>query len=140
MRGDHALKITGSYPLSVDHTPAQTRREVVMGNFRLLGVAMGSKQSGAAGAEFVWRHGKDMVTVSRAGKSWQVAFLTQGRLLGPRTVVYQGLHRQAKFAAWDVMARVINASHDEDEGMSAAMDAAHWMRRQEASGRSPSDA
>ena len=101
---------------------------------------MASRETGRTGAEFVWRQGKDLVVVSRSGNSWQVAYLTQGRLLGPRTVVYQGLHRQAKFAAWDVMARVISASHDEEEGMSAAVDAAHWMRRQEASGRSPSDA
>ncbi len=101
---------------------------------------MASRENGTPAAQFVWRHGKDIVTVSRTGSSWQVAFLTQGRLLGPRTVVYQGVHRQAKFAAWDVMARVINASHDEDEGISAAMNAAQWMRRQETSGRPPSDA
>ena len=140
MKDNQAFKFPGSYPLTLDHNPAQTWREAVMGNIRLLGVAMASRDTGTAGPEFVWRQGKDLVVVSRSGNSWQVAYLTQGRLLGPRTVVYQGLHRQAKFAAWDVMARVISASHDEEEGMSAAVNAAHWMRRQEASGRSPSDA
>lgn len=101
---------------------------------------MAFRENGTESDEFVWRQGKDIVTVSRAGSSWEVAVLTQGRLLGPRMMVYQGLHRQAKFAAWDVMARVINASHDEDEGISAAMNAAKWMRRREASGRSPSGA
>lgn len=101
---------------------------------------MASRDTGNEVRQFAWRHGKDLVTVTRAGSSWQVAFLTQGRLLGPRTIVYQGLHKQAKYAAWDVMARVINASHDEDEGIAAAMNAAQWMRREEASGRPPSDA
>jgi len=119
---------------------AQTWREVVRWNFRWLGVAMASGDTGKEGAPFVWRLGKDLVTVTRAGSSWQVAYLTQGRLLGPRTCVYQGLHRQAKFAAWDVMARVISASHDEEAGIDAAMSAAQWMRRQEASGTSSSDA
>jgi hypothetical protein len=38
------------------------------------------------------------------------------------------------------MAKVINASHDEEEGIQAAMSAAQWMRGEEASGRTPSDA
>lgn len=101
---------------------------------------MASQDIGKEGTDFIWRKGKDLVTVSRSGGSWQVACLTQGRLLGPRLCVYQGIHKHAKYAAWDVMARVINASHDEEEGIQAAMNAAKWMRREEASGRSPSGA
>lgn len=49
--------------------------------------------------------------------------------MGPRQTIYRASHRTAKFAAWDVMARVINASHDEDEGLQVALRAAQWMRR-----------
>lgn len=140
MRGTWASGFTGRYSLSVDRLLAQTWREVAKANFRWLGAGMASREIGKEAAQFVWRQGKDFVTVSKVGASWQVAFLTQGRLLGPRTVVYQGLHKHAKYAAWDVMARVINASHDEDEGIAAAMNAAQWMRRVEAAGKSSSDA
>lgn len=84
-----------------------------------------------ATTEFIWRRGRDLITLTRAGESWQVSYLTSGRLMGPRQTVYQASHRTAKFAAWDVMARVINASHDEDEGLQVALRAAQWMRRSE---------
>jgi len=83
---------------------------------------------------FVWKQGKDLVTLSRAGDSWQVSCLTQGRLMGPRLTVYEAVHRQAKFAAWDVMAKVISVSHDEEEGVEVAVRAAQWMRRSGAPG------
>ncbi len=78
---------------------------------------------------FVWKQGKVLVTVSKAGDSWQVSCLTQGKLMGPRLKVYEAVHRQAKFAAWDVMAKVISVSHDEEEGVEVAVRAAQWMRR-----------
>lgn len=78
---------------------------------------------------FVWKQGKDLVTVSKAGDSWQVSCLTQGRLMGPRLTVYEATHRQAKFAAWDVMAKVISVSNDEEEGVEVAVRVAQWMRR-----------
>ena len=83
---------------------------------------------------FIWKQGKAMVTLTKAGESWQVAFLTQGRLLGPRMKVYEAVHRQAKFAAWDVMARVISVTHDEEVGLDVAVRAAQWMRRSGAVG------
>jgi hypothetical protein len=52
--------------------------------------------------------------------------------MGPSQTVYEALHRQAKFAAWDVMAKVIWASHDEEKGVEVAVQAAQWMRRAEA--------
>lgn len=82
---------------------------------------------------FVWKQGKDLVTVSKAGDSWQVSCLTQGKLMGPRLKVYEAVHRQAKFAAWDVMARVISVSHNEEEGVEVAVRAAQWMRRSDTS-------
>jgi hypothetical protein len=80
---------------------------------------------------FVWKHGKAQVRLARAGDSWQVSFLTQGRLLGPSQTMYEAIHRQAKFAAWDVMAKVISISHDEEIGVAVAVEAAQWMRRAE---------
>jgi len=82
-----------------------------------------------AASEFVWRQGRDLISLSRAGESWQVSYQTCGRLLGPRRCVYRATHKTAKFAAWDVMARVINASHNEDAGLQVALRAAQWMRR-----------
>jgi hypothetical protein len=78
---------------------------------------------------FTWRRGRDVVTLARAGDSWQVACITQGKLMGPRQKVYEAIHRQAKFAAWDVMSKVISVSHDEDEGVEVAVEAAQWMRQ-----------
>jgi hypothetical protein len=82
---------------------------------------------------FTWRRGRDVVTLKRAGDSWQVACITQGKLMGPRQKVYEATHRQAKFAAWDVMSKVISVSHDEDEGVEVAVEAAQWMRQTGAS-------
>lgn len=82
-----------------------------------------------AATEFVWRRGKNLICLSRAGDSWNVKYQTASRLLGPSNVQYQATHRQAKLAAWDVMARVINACQDEEEGLQVALRAAQWMRR-----------
>ncbi len=79
-------------------------------------------------SSFTWRQGKDVVTLTRAGDSWQVSCLTQGRLMGPRLKVYEAMHRTAKFAAWDVMAKVISLTHDEEAGVDVALRAAQWMR------------
>ncbi len=79
--------------------------------------------------KFIWKQGRDLVTVCKAGDSWLVSCLTQGKLMGPRQKVYEAMHRQAKFAAWDVMAKVISVSHNEDEGVEVAVRAAQWMRQ-----------
>ncbi len=81
------------------------------------------------GGAFVWRRGRDVVRLRREGEGWLVSYQTGGRLLGPQRSVYEARHRIAKHAAWDMMARVINASHDENEGVEAARMAAKWMRR-----------
>jgi hypothetical protein len=78
---------------------------------------------------FVWRRGRDIVRLRRDGEGWYVTYQTTGRLLGPQRCVYEARHRIAKHAAWDMMARVINASRDEQEGVEAASMAAKWMRR-----------
>jgi hypothetical protein len=78
---------------------------------------------------FVWRRGRDIVRLKREGDGWAVTYHTVGRLMGPPRSVYEARHRIAKHAAWDMMARVINASRDEKEGVEAATMAAKWMRR-----------
>jgi hypothetical protein len=85
-----------------------------------------------AATEFVWKKGKSLISLTRSGDSWTVQYQTVSRLLGPRQCQYQATHRQAKFAAWDVMARVIGACHDEDEGLQVALRAAQWMRHADA--------
>ncbi len=79
---------------------------------------------------FVWRHGRDEVKLMREGDSWTVMLTSTSRLLGPRMVVYQAKHSRMTLAAWDVMARVIRASRDEEEGVRVGRSAARWMRRQ----------
>lgn len=81
---------------------------------------------------FVWRRGRDIVRLKRDGDGWYVTYQTVGKLMGPQRCVYEARHRQAKHAAWDMMARVINASRDEQEGVEAASMAARWMRRMSA--------
>ena len=82
-----------------------------------------------AATEFVWKKGKSLISLTRTGSTWTVEYLTSGRLLGPRQISYKATHRDPKLAAWDVMARVISACHDEDEGQQVAIRAAQWMRR-----------
>jgi hypothetical protein len=77
---------------------------------------------------FVWRHGRDEVRLRPDGDGWSVAYLAVGKLLGPRQVLYEARHKRATHAAWDVMARVIRASRDEEEGVRVAQSAARWMR------------
>jgi hypothetical protein len=79
------------------------------------------------GTRYVWRKDRFEIVVEREGESWYVSSTSSGRLFGPREVLYEARHRQAKHAAWDVMACVIRASRDEDEGVSAGRDAAKWM-------------
>jgi hypothetical protein len=79
--------------------------------------------------EFVWKYGGECVTVTRIDSTWQVSYLTTGRLMGPLQCVYQATHQHPKHAAWDVMAKVTNAVHDDEEGVQTAMRAAQWMKR-----------
>jgi len=78
--------------------------------------------------EFVWKYGENCVTVTRVDSSWQVSYLTTGRLMGPMQCVYQAMHQHPKQAAWDVMAKVAGALHDDEEGVQTAMRVAQWMK------------
>lgn len=87
----------------------------------------GSPMDGSGDDVFVWRHGRAEVVLSRAGDAWAVVYRTAGRLLGPPQVLWDARHTRAKMAAWDVMARVTQASRDEDEGVRVGRRAAQWM-------------
>lgn len=119
--------------MAIDQVFTGTWRGFSRFGWRWLSMAVFPMDDREQAEAFVWKQGKDLVTVSKAGDSWQVSCLTQGRLMGPRLTVYEAIHRQAKFAAWDVMARVISVSHDEEEGVEVAVRAAQWMRRSDAS-------
>ena len=77
---------------------------------------------------YVWRQGRSDVTLRRDGDAWSVVCTTVGRLRGPRHVLHSARHRRADHAVWDVMARVIRFTHDEEQGLRAGSDAAHWIR------------
>jgi hypothetical protein len=76
---------------------------------------------------YVWRQGRIEVIVERRGEHWHVHSSTSGRLFGPRETIYEAQHKLAKHAAWDVMACVIRASRNEDEGVNEGRKAARWM-------------
>lgn len=80
------------------------------------------------GDAFVWRQGRVEVSLKREANIWLIRQLSAGRLLGPNQQIYEERHKQAKYAAWDVMARVIRVSQDEDEGLLAGREAAKWIR------------
>ncbi len=74
-----------------------------------------------------WRQGRFTVTLSRDDASWIVRVTSSGRLFGPTVVIYEERHADERYACWDVMARVIRATQDEDEGVRAGRDAAAWV-------------
>ncbi len=82
------------------------------------------------GEAYVWRGGRAEVTLTQANDTWTVIYTSAGRLRGPRQELYRGNHRDATHAAWDVMARVVLASRDEDEGLRAGQSAAQWIKAQ----------
>lgn len=76
---------------------------------------------------FRWRHGRYVVTLTRDVNGWVVRATTSGRLFGPTEVLYEERHADERYACWDVMARVIRATQDEDEGLKAGRAAASWV-------------
>ena len=82
---------------------------------------------------FISKHGRFEVTLCRDGDGWLVQYTSTGRLFGPRVVIYTGRHRVARHAAWDVMARVIRATDDEQLGIRAGRQAAAWLRERDLS-------
>jgi hypothetical protein len=124
----HAL--LGETVASLDIALNRSRRHRLFGGWltAFRGMLMAEHTAEEENA-FVWRRGRDIVRLKREGDGWYVSYHTVGRLMGPPRSVYEARHRVAKHAAWDMMARVINASRDEREGVEAATMAAKWMRR-----------
>jgi hypothetical protein len=81
-----------------------------------------------AGEAFVWKSDRAAVTLTFASDGWIVEHSTVGRLLGPPQVLHHARHRDARHAAWDVMARVQNASKDEAESLRVGQSAARWIK------------
>jgi hypothetical protein len=93
------------------------------------GTAVGAGEfAGAVGDAFIWRSGHAEVTLSMVSDGWIVEYSTAGRLLGPPQVLHHARHREAKHAAWDVMARVQIASRNPDEGLRAGQSAVRWIK------------
>lgn len=80
------------------------------------------------GDAFVWRHGRAEITLAPTDEGWTVVYRSTTRLLGPLQIFYERQHQDATYAAWDVMARVVLVSRDEDEGVRAGRSAAQWLR------------
>lgn len=81
-----------------------------------------------SGDAFVWRQGRAEVTLAPVGNGWSVVYRSTTRLLGPQQVLYEKHHENPTYAAWDVMARVVLVSHNEDEGLRAGRSAAQWIK------------
>jgi hypothetical protein len=86
-----------------------------------------AEQINSTAASYVWRGGRVEVMVEVDGEVWRVSSSSAGRLFGPRETLYEARHKLARHAAWDVMACVIRATHDEDQGVAAGRQAARWM-------------
>lgn len=82
----------------------------------------------SSGQAFTWSFERLQLTVSLDGDAWSVVCLSESPLRGPRAIVYESKHRQATHAAWDVLSRVSKATHDDEEGVRVALQAAQWMR------------
>jgi hypothetical protein len=77
---------------------------------------------------FIWRSGGAEVKLSQASDGWIVEYSTVGRLLGPPQVLHQARHRDAKYAAWDLMSRVQVAARDDAVGMRVGLSAVKWIK------------
>ena len=92
------------------------------------GIAVQPVREAEGGDAFVWRLGRADVVLRRDGDAWSVVCSCVSRLLGPRQVLYSAHHRRSDHAAWDVMARVIRLTRDENQGLEAGFEAARWIR------------
>jgi hypothetical protein len=77
---------------------------------------------------FISKHGRFEVTLSQDQDGWLVEYSSSGRLFGPRELIYSARHSVARHAAWDVMCRVIRATDNEQEGITAMREAARWLQ------------
>jgi hypothetical protein len=91
-------------------------------------IVIATKQNADA---FSRKFGRFEVTLTRETEGWVVEFSSTGRLFGPRVQLYRECHQLARYAAWDVMARVIRATDDEQEGIRVGRQAAAWLRERD---------
>jgi hypothetical protein len=94
-----------------------------------MGAAVGAGEYAiVTGESFVWKSDRAEVMLSFSSDGWIVQYSTVGRLLGPPQMLHEARHRDAKLAAWDVMARVQNASNNEQEMIRAGHSAVKWIK------------
>jgi hypothetical protein len=94
-----------------------------------MGAAVGAGEYAiTAGEAFVWKSDRAEVMLSLTDEGWIVQYSAVGRLLGPPQVLHEKRHNDAKLAAWDVMARVQNASNNEAEMVRAGHSAVRWIK------------
>lgn len=94
-----------------------------------MGAAVGAGEYAiTAGEAFVWKSDRAEVMLSLTDDGWMVQYSAVGRLLGPPQLLHEARHRDAKLAAWDVMARVQNASNNEAEMVRAGHSAVRWIK------------
>jgi hypothetical protein len=94
-----------------------------------MGAAVGAGEFAiSSGEAFVWKSDRAEVMLSCTNEGWLVQYSTVGRLLGPPQMLHEARHRDARHAAWDVMARVQNASNNEAEMIRAGHSAVRWIK------------
>lgn len=76
---------------------------------------------------FVWSTDRYRLIIWLDAGEWLVQHTAKNPLLGP-SIVSEVRHRQAKQAVWEVLSRVSRVTHDNEEGVRVASDAARWMR------------
>ena len=81
--------------------------------------------------EFVSKHGRFQIRLFEDAGKWIVEYTSTGRLFGPREVIYTGRHTEVRHAAWDVMARVIRATDDEQTGIEVGRLAMNWLQNRQ---------
>lgn len=85
-------------------------------------------KSRTQGDFFVTKHGRFEVTLVEDEDGWLVEYTSSGRLFGPRELIYSARHTVPRHAAWDVMCRVIRATDNEQEGLTAMRAAIRWLQ------------
>ena len=97
-------------------------------SFDTIDESMSRPQSKPQGDFFITKHGRFEVTLIQDQDGWLVEYTSSGRLFGPRELIYSARHTVARHAAWDVMCRVIRATDNEQEGITAMRAAVRWLQ------------
>ena len=78
-----------------------------------------------------WRNSTSTLSLDVKGESPNAVSTKRGLDVFSRKIDYRECHLVARHAAWDIMARVIHAADDEQEGIQAGRQAMAWLREHE---------